>query len=154
MMPLQRSLSEDTQRRTRSSVGGHLLRSRLSPQRNLVEPESDSNVSVSSTGSLKRRRQPKARLQSAKPPPLPPQLSHDMNSSDGGTSPDSGHYYGESESNDEEDGDDGSIGDTARELNSLHLRKAVRYSKSYFFFIFVSYFPAKLRFFKNQGFCV
>jgi hypothetical protein len=143
MMPLQRSLSEDTQRRTRSSVGGHLLRSRLSPQRNLVEPESDSNVSVSSTGSLKRRRQPKARLQSAKPPPLPPQLSHDMNSSDGGTSPDSGHYYGESESNDEEDGDDGSIGDTARELNSLHLRKAVRYSKSYFFFIFVSYFPAK-----------
>ncbi|KAM3583021.1 hypothetical protein VKS41_004777 [Umbelopsis sp. WA50703] len=130
MMPLQRSLSEDTQRRTRSSVGGHLLRSRLSPQRNLVEPESDSNVSVSSTGSLKRRRQPKARLQSAKPPPLPPQLSHDMNSSDGGTSPDSGHYYGESESNDEEDGDDGSIGDTARELNSLHLRKAVRYRKS------------------------
>lgn len=52
-----------------------------------------------------------------------------MNSSDGGTSPDSGNYYGESESNDGEDEDDGSIGDTARELKSLHLRKAVRYSK-------------------------
>jgi hypothetical protein len=138
-MPLQRSLSEDaaTQRGGgggggRPSVGGHLLRSRLSPQRNLVEPESDSNVSVSSTGSLKRRRrQPKARLTaiSAKTPPLPPQLSHDMNSSDGGTSPDSGNYYGESESNDGEDEDDGSIGDTARELKSLHLRKAVRFSK-------------------------
>jgi hypothetical protein len=130
-MPLQRSLSEDTQR-GRPSVGGHLLRSRLSPQRSLVEPESDSNVSVSSTGSLKRRRrQPRTvRLTlSAKPPPLPPQLSHDMNSSDGGTSPDSGNYYGESESNDGEDEDDGSIGDTARELKSLHLRKAVRYSK-------------------------
>jgi hypothetical protein len=123
---LQRSLSEDTQR-VRPSVGGHLLRSRLSPQR-MVEPESDSNVSVSSTGSLKRRRrQPKS---SSKPPPLPPQLSHDMNSSDGGTSPDSGNYYGESESNDGGDEeDDGSIGDTAKELKSLHLRKAGRYSK-------------------------
>lgn len=52
-----------------------------------------------------------------------------MNSSDGGTSPDSGNYYGESESNDGEDEDDGSIGDTARELKSLHLRKAGRFSK-------------------------
>ncbi|KAI8577993.1 hypothetical protein K450DRAFT_249410 [Umbelopsis ramanniana AG] len=132
-LPLQRSLSEDTtQRGNRPSVGGHLLRSRLSPQRNLVEPESDSNVSVSSTGSLKRRRRqlPKAKLASAKPPPLPPQLSHDMNSSDGGTSPDSGNYYGESESNDGEYEDDGSIGDTARELKSLHLRKAGRFRKS------------------------
>jgi hypothetical protein len=52
-----------------------------------------------------------------------------MNSSDGGTSPDSGNYYGESESNDGEDEDDGSIDDTARELKSLHLRKAGRFSK-------------------------